>query len=432
MEIVKSLDNRLAQRNTNRLDQRRLELGLRSETIRRANLSAIVRALHVDGPLSRSELGTRTGLTRSAIRVLIGELTAIGLVEETSGQLLGIPGRPSTLVRLRPERAVVLALEIAVDYLAAAVVGLGGAVLRSARTERPRSRVSAEVTISDLARLARSLGELDGDEFADEQLVGVAVAFCGIVRRADGVVVMAPNLGWSEVPLAKLIRDALGTPVEVLVANEADLGALAEHRRGAGAQVDDLLFISGEVGVGGGLIVDGRPMTGAFGFGGEIGHLPLNPSGSQCGCGSIGCWETECGETALLARAGLPIDGGREAVDEAMRRATAGDATARGAFDHVGMWLGRGIAGLVNVLNPRLVIVGGFFARIYPFIEEQLKAEATKLALRPSAAVVSIVPSALGVEAPLLGAAELAFENLLDDPTSVTSNIGRTEWRVVA
>jgi predicted NBD/HSP70 family sugar kinase len=414
------------------LDQRRLELGLRSETIRRANLSAIVRALHLDGPLSRSELGARTGLTRSAIRVLIGELTGIGLVEETTGQLLGMPGRPSTVVRLRSDRAVVLALEIAVDYLAAAAVGLGGVVLRSARVDRQRSRVSADETIADLARLARSLGEIRGDTFADEQLVGVGVAFCGIVRRNDGVVVMAPNLAWFDVPLAELIRDALETQPEVLVANEADLGALAEHRRGAGVHVDDLLFVSGEVGVGGGLIVDGRPMTGAFGFGGEIGHLPLNPNGSQCGCGAVGCWETECAENALLARAGLPVDGGRDAVDEAMRRATAGDATARAAFDHVGTWLGRGIAGLVNVLNPRLVVVGGFFARIYPLIEAQMKAEAERLALRPSSAVVTIVPSALGVEAPLLGAAELAFEQLLDDPTSVASTSVHTEWRVVA
>ncbi len=414
------------------MDQRRIELGLRSETIRKANLSAIVRALHIEGPLSRSELGVRTGLTRSAIRVLIGELTSIGLVEETSGPLLGMPGRPSTLVRLCSEHAVVLALEIAVDYLAAAVVGLGGEVLRSARVDRPRSRVAPDQTIADLARLARRLGAFDDLRPTDEHLVGVTVAFCGIVRRIDGVVVMAPNLGWLDVPLARLVGEAVGTSRRVLVANEADLGALAEHRRGAGVHVDDLLFISGEVGVGGGLIVDGRPMTGAFGFGGEIGHMPLNPNGRACGCGSVGCWETECGETALLAHAGLPTDGGRDAVNEAMRRARAGDPAAQAAFDHVGTWLGRGIAALTNVLNPRLVVVGGLFARIYPFIEEQMTREAARLTLRPSSAVVSIVPSALGVEAPLLGAAELAFEQLLDDPTSVTETNIVTAWRVVA
>lgn len=414
------------------MDPRRVELGLRSETIRRANLSAIVRALHVDGPLSRSELGARTGLTRSAIRVLIGELTAAGLVTEASGPLLGQPGRPSTLVRLRSDRAVVLALEIAVDYLGAAVVGLGGKVLRSRRVDRSRAQTSADQTVAALVRLARSLGASDTPRRDDEQLVGIAIAFCGIVRRSDGFVVMAPNLGWSDVPLGEMVADALGTAHRVLVANEADLGALAEHRRGAGAAFDDLLYISGEVGVGGGVILDGRSMTGAFGYGGEIGHLPLNPNGRQCGCGSWGCWETEVGETALLERAGLPIDGGRAAVDELLRRAAAGDYLAAAAFDEVGAWLGRGIAGLVNVLNPSAVIVGGLFARIYDNIEAQTKREAARLALRPSSAVVSIVPSALGVEAPLLGAAELAFEHLLDDPTSVTETSVYTEWRVVA
>jgi predicted NBD/HSP70 family sugar kinase len=414
------------------VDQRRVELGLRSETIRRANLSAIVRALHVEGPLSRSELGARTGLTRSAIRVLIGELTSAGLVEERSGPPLGSPGRPSTVVRLRPQCAVVLALDIAVDYLAAAIVGLGGEVLRSARIDRPRARASSDATIADLVGLARGLGPLNDDPRSDEHLVGVAVAFAGIVRRSDGVVVMAPNLGWTDVPLGHPIAEALGTKTDILVANEADLGALAEHRRGAGAGVGDLLFVSGEVGVGGGLFFDGRPMTGAFGYGGEIGHMPLNPQGSECGCGSIGCWETEIGETALLALAGLPTDGGRAAVDEAMRRAKLGDARCVAAFQHVATWLGRGIATLVNVLNPSLVIVGGLFARIYPLIEEQMKLESARLSLRPSSAVVSIVPSALGVEAPLLGAAELAFEQLLDDPTSIGEPRALTDWRVVA
>lgn len=414
------------------MDQRRLELGLRSETIRRGNLSAIVRALHLEGPLSRSELGTRTGLTRSSIRVLIGQLAAMGLIEERSGHQQGVPGRPSTVVQLRSQTAVVLALEIAVDYLAAAIVGLGGQVLRSQRIDRQRTRASADATITDLTAIARAVVPTRRLGGRDEQIVGVGVAFCGIIRRSDGVVVMAPNLGWWDVPLGRLVADALGGDQRVLVANEADLGALAEHRRGAGAHVDDLLFISGEVGVGGGVIIDGRAMTGAFGYGGEIGHMPLNPNGSRCGCGSVGCWETEVGETALLVRAGLPVDGGRAAVDEASARARAGDDQARAAFDHVGRWLGRGIAGLVNVLNPRVVVLGGLFARIYPLIEDQMKLEAAALSLRPSSAVVSIVPSALGVEAPLLGAAELAFEQLLDDPASVAENAAFTDWRVVA
>ena len=418
------------------MNTRRVELGLRSETIRRANLSAVVRELHLDGPLSRSQLGLRTGLSRSAIRDLIGELSAAGLVEETSGAPDGAPGRPSALVMLRPNGAVVLALGIAVDSLSVAVVGIGGDVLRSRRVPRSRGRASAEDTITDLCRLAAELypdaSPIRGSAPTDEALVGVAVAVAGIVRRDDGVVVMAPNLGWRDVPLASLVEKELRTKQPVLVANEADVGALAEHRRGAGAGVEDLLFIFGEVGVGGGLIVDGRPMTGATGYGLEIGHLPLNSAGERCGCGSTGCWETQIGERALLALAQRPIDAGREGVEQVLEAAAAGDTLALGALEQVGRWLGRGIAALTNVLNPRLVVLGGFFERIYPFVEQPLVDEVDRLALPSSRAVLAIVPASLGIDAPLLGAAELAFERLLDNPASLVESQNHTEWRVVA
>ena len=136
--------------------QHRLELGFRSETIRRANLSAIVRELHYGGPLSRSELGARTGLTRGAIRILTGELASAGLVHEESGAAVGTPGRPSAIVRLRSHSAAVLALEITVDSLAAAIIGLGGNVLRSERVDRPREAFSVEQMTAAIVGLGGS------------------------------------------------------------------------------------------------------------------------------------------------------------------------------------------------------------------------------------------------------------------------------------
>ena len=173
-------------------------------------------------------------------------------------------------------------------------------------------------------------------------------------------------------------------------------------------------------------------MTGATGYGGEIGHMPLNPAGGACGCGSFGCWELEVGEQALLALAGHPIDGGRTEVDRVLDDARRGDAQALAAFNQVGAWLGRGVAGLVNVLNPQLVVLGGLFQRIYEYVAPALRSEVQRLTLRPTAAVVTIASSSLGVDAPLLGAAELAFERLLDDPASFAESTSQAEWRVVA
>jgi len=390
------------------------QVGQRSETVRRANLSAIVRELHGRGPLSRSELVARTGLTRSAIRGLIGEFVVAELVAEERAAPAGAPGRPSPVVRPRPQQAVVLALEISVDSLAAAVVGLGGKTLAHVRVDRPRGHFAVDEIVADLRELAE--GVLTPARRA--ALVGVAVAVVGVVRRRDGFVSTAPNLGWRDVPLGDRLAVALGLELPVRVANEADLGALVELRRGAARGADDVIFIQGEVGVGGGIIVDGQPLSGVAGFAGEIGHMPVNPDGVACRCGSIGCWETEIGERALLTLAGRSPDGGRDAIDAVIADATAGDRVAVDAIETVGRDLGLGIAGLVNLLNPRVVVLGGLFSRIHPFIADVIERQLDRYALAAPRALVRIAPAALGVEAPLLGAAEFAFEPFLADPAA--------------
>jgi len=391
------------------------EGGHRSATVRRANLSSIARELHARGPLSRSELVARTGLTRSAIRGLIGEFVSAGLVAEERSEPLGVPGRPSARVEPDPEGAVVLSLAIAVDSLGAALVGFGGTILDLVRVDRRPERSSVEEIADDLLAL---VSRLDGWSAAGPRILGVGVAVVGVVRRADGFVSMAPNLGWRDVPLGDALARTLDPGLPITVANEADLSALAELRRGVAIGGDDIVFISGEVGVGGGLIVDGKPLTGVAGYGGEVGHIPVNPDGVECRCGSIGCWETEIGEGTLLRLAGHPPDGGREAVDAVLREADAGVASAMAALEHVGHWLGIGLAGLVNVLDPRLIVLGGRFGRMYPYVVATVERELDRRALAAPRELVRIVPSALGIDAPLLGAAELAFEPFLAGPAT--------------
>jgi predicted NBD/HSP70 family sugar kinase len=388
-------------------------IGQRSETVRRSNLSAIVRELHLRGPQSRSELVARTGLTRTAIRALIGELVAGDLLVEERGAPLGSPGRPSPRVRPRSGGVLVLALEIAVDSLAAAVVGFGDAPVRPVRIPRPRGHFSVDEIVADLQGLTLSLPDHVANR---ESIVGIGVAVVGVVRRTDGMVSSAPNLGWRDVPLGARLAAALMLDVPVHVANEADLGAMAELRRGAARGADDLLFISGEVGIGGGIIVDGNALTGVAGYAGEVGHMPVNPAGVQCRCGSIGCWETEIGERALLRLAGRPADGGQEAVDALLASAATRDATAIAALVHVGGWLGVGLVGLVNLLNPRVIVLGGMFARAFPYLVDALEAELDRKALAGPRGLVRVEPAALGIDAPLIGAAELALEPFLADP----------------
>jgi predicted NBD/HSP70 family sugar kinase len=393
----------------------RVDLGQRSETVRRANLSAIVRALHEDGPQSRSDLVARTGLTRSAIRALVGELTASGLATEDRAVHLGRPGRPSPEVSLVPEAATAVAFFIGVDSLAAAVVGLGGSILAEARVDRPRRHHSVEDIVSDIVGI---FDMLPGGRSSSDRVVAVGVAVAGVVRRADGLVETAPNLGWTSAPLGTVLAARLGWDIPVIVGNEADLGVLAELRRGAAVGVDDVIYVHGEVGVGAGIIAGGRPLTGAAGYAGELGHFPVTFDGRPCRCGSRGCWETEVGGEALLVRAGYPSDAGREGIDAVLRDAEAGSPVALAAINLTGERIGIGLAGLVNTFNPRLIVLGGLFGRLQPFAHAAIWAAMAARTLPAPLALVRVVPATLGDDAPLLGAAEIALEAVLQDPAA--------------
>jgi predicted NBD/HSP70 family sugar kinase len=222
--------------------------------------------------------------------------------------------------------------------------------------------------------------------------------------------------------VAEILTPALGVGVPVQVANEADLAALAEHLRGAAVGLDDLVFISGEVGVGAGILHDGRPMLGSAGYAGEVGHAQINPDGRECRCGSTGCWETEVGEEALARRAGISI-GGPGIVEEVLERAAGGDEAALAAIDEVGKWLGLGIGNLINIFNPEAVILGGFYHSLFPYLSEAVETASRRSTLSAPGAMAQIRASGLGPDAPLYGAAELAFSELLTDPAGTSTRL---------
>lgn len=391
--------------------------GAAADQLRRHNLAAVLTHLHLAGPASRSELAATTCLNRSTIADLIRELTALRMVTEGPGAAALGPGRPSPLVRTRPQGAVVLAVELTVDSIGAATVGLGGHVFNRVRIARSREDLSPEEAINDVADLARPLlAALPNPH----RFAGVGVGVAGITRRSDGFLHLAPNLGWRDVPVGELLSTALGTDQPVSVANEADLGALAEHRRGARPGVHNLIYVSGEVGIGTGVIVGHEPMLGTAGYSGEAGHTLINPAGRPCRCGAVGCWETEAGEAALLRHAGVQTSAtGLGLLDALGERAVAGDPTTLAALAEVGRWLGRGIGNLINLFNPEVVVLGGLYHRFYPFLEDAVTRGARSQALAAPWENATIVPSGLGVDAPLIGAAELALSATLADPARV-------------
>ena len=366
-------------------------------------------------------------MNRSTIGELVADLESRGLVTTGDPARLGSRGRPSLMVRPRPEGAAAIAAEIAVNSLSVAVVGLGGRILHLARVAHRPRRLAFEQTVEDIVTLIRSA---QASIPANCWLAGLGIAVCGVTRRADGLVHFAPNLGWRDVPLGHLVAERLGSSLPVQIANEADLGAVAEHTWGGGVGVDHLIYLSSDVGVGAGLVIDGRPLVGAAGCAGEVGHVQLNPMGVRCRCGAIGCWETEVGGPALLRRVGSGEKRYRpEMIERLLREAAWGDPVALPAVEDVGRWLGAGLAGLVNSFNPQLILLGGYLGEMWPLVEEIVQAELRVRGMAPALDSVEIKPAQLGVDASLLGAAELALTRLLDEPTLVPPLLTRGECR---
>ena len=388
------------------------------DEVRRNNLARILHRVHVGGPASRSDLVAFTGLNRSTVGVLVAELAEAGLVVEQAGAT-GSVGRPSLVVAPVATAAVAIAFDVRVERMVGAVVGFGGQVLAREEQVHRRTGFKPSAGVRQIVSMTRSLavGLPEGSRW-----IGTGVGVPGIVDLSDGLVRLAPNLGWVDVPLGELVvealRDEFGEAPTTVIGNDSDLGAVAEHVRGVAAGARNVIYLSGEVGVGGGIVLDGRLMAGAGGYGGEVGHMVINPQGEVCRCGSRGCWETVIGHDAIVRAAGMPAES-TEIID-VVRAAEQGDTLAKQALADAGDWLGTGIGNLVNIFNPEVIVLGGHLADLLPQVSGVLF-DRVGHSIRPSREQVTVVAPGLGRDSTLLGAAEGVFSTLLADPLGVLS-----------
>jgi predicted NBD/HSP70 family sugar kinase len=379
--------------------------GARPDEARRHNRAALLRRLHVDGACTRATLAMELGLNRSTIKAVVDGLAETGVVTEAIPVRRTGAGRPSLMVLPDPQAAVVLSVDVRVDRVAMAIVGLGGQILgRHSWNLHRGTRLPGEV-ITHIAESA----ELLADELAlFPQAAGVSVP--GVVRRDDGRVHEAPNLGWRDVDLGARLASVLRVPVEV--ANDAELGALAEHVRGMAREVEDLVWVSADYGIGGGVVSGGRPLRGTAGYVGELGHMSMRPGGRDCYCGNRGCWETEVGEPALCRALGLPEDTARGVLIAELR--SLASAAVPGPLDEFAEWLATGLVTVVNVMAPELVVLGDLFTALPPWLVDRVRVAVHERSLISRAVGgTRIETSPLGRDAKLVGAAELAFEPVL-------------------
>jgi predicted NBD/HSP70 family sugar kinase len=237
------------------------------------------------------------------------------------------------------------------------------------------------------------------------------------VERLTYVVGLAPNLGWHDAAFGALVQKAI-PQLPVSIGNDADLAVLAEHSRGSARGYDDVIYLLGRVGVGAGILVDGRPLRGAGGLAGEVGHTILDPAGPLCHCGAQGCVEMFIGDAALVRLAGAEGD-----VDDVLRAAAKGEDTALKAVQSLAESLGFAVANMVNLLNPRLVVMGGSLEDVLGLAQVQVEAALDQHAMAAARSMVELRASGLGEDGSLLGAAELAFGPLMADPLGALASL---------
>lgn len=406
--------------------------GVKSENVRASNMSTVLRnILTLPGEVTRAGLSQRTGMTRATISRLVDDLVGAGHVRELEPGDGGGRGRPANRLTPAEGSAVALGVEVDVASLDVMLVDLAGREFGHRRVERDFADSAPEEAMALAAREAHTLLE---DTLPDGALfLGTGVGLPGLVSPTR--LALAPNLGWRDIPHEQLLAP-LADLNPVVVANEADLAAyaVAYTRPGVAGGPSTFVYVSGEVGVGAGVIVDHRPMSGARAWSGEIGHMCADPNGPLCRCGARGCLEAYLGVRALAEHVGAPTGSGARGilrcaglVDEV--GATISESLAVGAereraravLAEAGAALGRVLSGVINAMDIPHVVLGGAIAELSGALLDPARDEIETRTLQApwSSPIVEVLPDSVSLT--VRGAAFRVLDALVDDPAAFLS-----------
>jgi len=391
------------------------------EKVRKVNKSIILNMLRLHAPISRARVADLTGLNRGTVSNIVNVLIEEGLVFEDEQRESGI-GRPAISLGLRPEGGAVIGVEIGVDFITVLLTNFVAEMIWDARIQIDPSQSQTSI-ISQAEQLIDQALAL-----ANEQRLrplGIGVGVPGLVNVRQGNLIMAPNLHWTNVPLRLMWNQRFHLPI--YIENEANLAALGEYYFGSARNVDNFIYLSAGIGLGGGIMIDGKLFRGGHGYAGEIGHIQRDPMGEQCGCGRIGCWETQVGPRAVLHRARKEL---QEHSDQLLLDACSGDMDnltfemvvkfalegnrlCRQSIEEVAVNLGAGIADMVHVFNPELVLIGGEFIQAKDILQPIIEKTIFSSVFQPCADGLRIAFSERGANDCVLGAIAIVLDDIL-------------------
>jgi predicted NBD/HSP70 family sugar kinase len=385
--------------------------GRNREDLREHNLSAIAGLLHKFGTLSRAQLTSSTGLNRTTISNLVSELKDLGLVYESQSAGPTGVGRPSVMVSLSAD-VVAFAVNTALDATTVGVVNLLGQVLVKARRPNP-----ANLTPTMAVQIANDLIiHLRAKLSPGTRIIGIGVAIPGQVRVAEGLVRFAPAFKWINAPFGPMLNKLSNLPV--FLDNDASLGCLAERTVGSARKFSNIVYLFGGTnGVGGGVVIDGLQLRGASGYASELGHIRISDSEKEDYSGLVGTLESAVRRDRLLKVLGLKT-ANEDELEAAVLATDSPEAMAE--FHSQIDALGIGVANLVNIFNPQVVILSGFLASLFKFDHDRLLEEFRRHTLVASQEEVVVTPGKLNANLLMIGAAELPIRQIIENPSSVS------------
>jgi len=392
--------------------------------VRKINRAIILQVFRTHPTLSRARLAVETGLNPSTVSSIVGELIQEDLIREAD-LIQSSTGRPGRLLELNPEDGCALGIEINVDYIEFLITDFAANVLwRQKQSIAPE--IGQEEIMLQVSHLAKKASAFVQDR--KSHLLGVGVGVPGLVDVSSGLLRIAPNLHWTNIPIRDVLAKHFDCPI--YVENEANAAALGEYYFGAVRNVKDFIYLSAGIGLGSGIVIGGKLFRGMFGYAGEAGHMTLDVNGELCGCGKHGCWETFVGPRAVEQRVQSSLASGAKSImsdmvkgeirnivfDDVLKAAKMGDQTAMDALAKVAFYLGIGIANLVNILDVEVIVLGGALNKASSFIMEDIERAVSAYTLAPEREHLRIIPSAHGTDACVMGAIALVLDDILCEP----------------
>jgi predicted NBD/HSP70 family sugar kinase len=376
--------------------------------MRRMNEALVLGLIHDLGPISRSEIAEASGLSLAAISGIAGALIEQGIViEERRGESTG--GRRPILLAINHAAALVIGVKLTQEQIIVALTDLGAEIVEQ-RARPIGPDLHPETVIAALAALVDELRAAH----PGKRFLGIGLGMAGIIDRARGVCRWSPFLHWRDVPVRDMLEARVGLPV--IVENDVNALVFAERWFGAGAGSPDFLVVTLGVGVGMGLMLNGELYRGARDGAGEFGHSTVIEGGPLCNCGKRGCVEAYVGEPALR-RAVAEAMGEPIPFEAAIERARAGDEALAAVFANAGHMLGLGLAAVLNLLNPSLVIVGGEGAHVLDLLLPSLRDTLARHCFADLFEGVELVVEPWGDDAWARGAAGLMLDEFFHPPT---------------